>query len=155
MRPAAATTVRRRSSSAISWRGGRPPRWVRWPRLLSPRLTPTDLSLCLPGFAVAAIREALPAFGRQIRGYDMAEAVMTGVETRTSSPIRIGRGADFQSVNTAGLFPAGEGAGYAGASSRRRGRHPGGGSGGAGDGRPRHGGLTSPCNCHNAHPSFG
>jgi hypothetical protein len=79
-----------------------------------PGVTPTDLSLCLPDFAVAAIREALPAFGRQIRGFDMAEAVMTGVETRTSSPIRIRRGADCVSVNTQGLYPAGEGAGYAG-----------------------------------------
>lgn len=79
-----------------------------------PGVTPTDLSLCLPDFVVAAIREALPAFGRQIRGYDMNDAVMTGVETRTSSPIRIRRGADCQSINTQGLFPAGEGAGYAG-----------------------------------------
>ncbi|MBB5690587.1 NAD(P)/FAD-dependent oxidoreductase [Roseomonas alkaliterrae] len=79
-----------------------------------PGVTPADLSLCLPDFAVAAIREALPAFGRQIPGFDMADAVMTGVETRTSSPIRIRRGADLQSVNTAGLYPAGEGAGYAG-----------------------------------------
>jgi uncharacterized FAD-dependent dehydrogenase len=53
-------------------------------------------------------------FGRRIAGFDMADAVMTGVETRTSSPIRITRGADFQSLNTVGLFPAGEGAGYAG-----------------------------------------
>ena len=79
-----------------------------------PGVTPTDLSLCLPGFAVAAIREALPAFGRQIPGFDMAEAVMTGVETRTSSPIRIRRDGSLRSVNTAGLYPAGEGAGYAG-----------------------------------------
>jgi len=79
-----------------------------------PGVHPTDLALCLPDFAVAAIREALPAFGHQIRGFDMADAVMTGVETRTSSPIRIRRGADFHSVNTRGLFPAGEGAGYAG-----------------------------------------
>ena len=80
-----------------------------------PGVTPTDLSLCLPEFAVAAMREALPAFGRQIKGYDMADAVMTGVETRTSSPIRITRDDDtFQSLNTRGLFPAGEGAGYAG-----------------------------------------
>ncbi|WP_137125420.1 NAD(P)/FAD-dependent oxidoreductase [Roseomonas sp. HF4] len=79
-----------------------------------PGVTPTDLALCLPDFAVAAIREALPAFGRRIRGFDMADAVMTGVETRTSSPIRIRRGADLHSVNTRGLFPAGEGAGYAG-----------------------------------------
>ena len=79
-----------------------------------PGVTPTDLSRCLPDFAVAAMREALPAFGRQIRGFDMADAVMTGVETRTSSPIRIRRDAGFRSVNTLGLYPAGEGAGYAG-----------------------------------------
>jgi uncharacterized FAD-dependent dehydrogenase len=79
-----------------------------------PGVTPTDLSRCLPDFAVAAIREALPAFGRQIRGFDMADAVMTGVETRTSSPIRIRRDASFRSINTIGLYPAGEGAGYAG-----------------------------------------
>jgi uncharacterized FAD-dependent dehydrogenase len=63
---------------------------------------------------VAAIREALPAFGRQIRGFDRDDAVLTGVETRTSSPIRIRRGEDFQSLNTPGLYPAGEGAGFAG-----------------------------------------
>jgi uncharacterized FAD-dependent dehydrogenase len=79
-----------------------------------PGVTPTDLSLCLPDFAVAAIREALPAFGRQIRGFDMEDAAMTGVETRTSSPIRIRRDASFQSLNTRGLYPASEGAGYAG-----------------------------------------
>ena len=73
-----------------------------------------DLSQVLPGFAVAAMREALPVFGRKIRGYDMADAVMTGVETRTSSPLRITRGEDCQSLNVAGLYPAGEGAGYAG-----------------------------------------
>ena len=79
-----------------------------------PGVTPTDLALCLPDFAVDAIREALPAFGRQIRGFDMEDAVMTGVETRTSSPIRIRRNASCQSLNTHGLYPAGEGAGYAG-----------------------------------------
>lgn len=79
-----------------------------------PGVTPTDLSLCLPDYAIAAMREALPAFGRQIRGFDMHDAVMTGVETRTSSPISIRRGEDFQSINTRGLYPAGEGAGYAG-----------------------------------------
>jgi uncharacterized FAD-dependent dehydrogenase len=79
-----------------------------------PGVTPTDLALCLPDFAVSAMREALPAFGRQIRGFDMEDAVMTGVETRTSSPIRIRRDAAFRSVNTLGLYPAGEGAGYAG-----------------------------------------
>jgi uncharacterized FAD-dependent dehydrogenase len=79
-----------------------------------PGVTPTDLATCLPDFAVAAIREALPAFGKQIRGFDMPDAVMTGVETRTSSPIRIKRDASCRSVNTLGLYPAGEGAGYAG-----------------------------------------
>ncbi len=79
-----------------------------------PGVTPTDLALCLPDYAIAAMREALPAFGRQIRGFDMHDAVMTGVETRTSSPISIRRGEDFQSINTRGLYPAGEGAGYAG-----------------------------------------
>ena len=79
-----------------------------------PGVTPTDLASCLPDFATAAIREALPAFGRQITGFAMDDAVMTGVETRTSSPLRIGRGADLCSLNTGGLYPAGEGAGYAG-----------------------------------------
>ena len=79
-----------------------------------PGVTPTDLSRCLPDYAVTAIREALTAFGRQIRGFDMDDAVLTGVETRTSSPVRILRGEDFQSPNTTGLYPAGEGAGYAG-----------------------------------------
>ena len=74
----------------------------------------TDLSSALPDYAIAAIREALPAFGRQIRGFDMNDAVLTGVETRTSSPLRITRGTDFQSLNVQGLYPAGEGAGYAG-----------------------------------------
>jgi len=79
-----------------------------------PGVTPTDLSTCLPDFAIVAIREALKRFGQQIRGFDMKDAVLTGVETRTSSPIRIKRDETFQSLNTRGLFPAGEGAGYAG-----------------------------------------
>lgn len=74
----------------------------------------TDLSQCVPPFVIEALREAIPAFDKQIRGFAMADAVLTGVETRTSSPVRIKRGPDFQSVNTRGLFPAGEGAGYAG-----------------------------------------
>ncbi len=74
----------------------------------------TDLAACLPDYVTAAIREALPAFERQIKGYAMADAILTGVETRTSAPIRIKRGADFESLNTRGLYPAGEGAGYAG-----------------------------------------
>ncbi len=73
-----------------------------------------DLSQVLPAFAVQAMREALPVFGRKIKGFDMADAVMTGVETRTSSPLRITRGEDYQSLNVHGLYPAGEGAGYAG-----------------------------------------
>jgi len=79
-----------------------------------PGVRPADLAACLPGFAVAAIREALPAFARLIPGYDHPDAVLTGVETRTSSPIRIHRGRDYQSLNTRGLYPSGEGAGYAG-----------------------------------------
>ncbi len=74
----------------------------------------TDLSSALPDFAIAAIREAIPAFDRQIRGFALADAVLTGVETRTSSPLRITRGDDLQSLNVKGLYPAGEGAGYAG-----------------------------------------
>ncbi|QBJ80073.1 NAD(P)/FAD-dependent oxidoreductase [Aquitalea sp. USM4] len=74
----------------------------------------TDLSTALPDFAIAAMREALPEFGKKIRGYDMYDAVLTGVETRTSSPLRITRGEDLQSLNVKGLYPAGEGAGYAG-----------------------------------------
>jgi uncharacterized FAD-dependent dehydrogenase len=73
-----------------------------------------DLSGALPDYAITAIREALPAFERTIRGFAMPEALLTGVETRTSSPLRIPRGEDYQSLNTRGLYPAGEGAGYAG-----------------------------------------
>ena len=79
-----------------------------------PGVTPGDLSSCLPEYAIAAIREALPVFGRQIAGFDRHDAVLTGVETRTSSPIRILRGADFQNPAVRGLYPAGEGAGFAG-----------------------------------------
>ena len=79
-----------------------------------PGVRPTDLSESLPDYAIAAIREALPVFARQIPGFAMDDAVLTGVETRTSAPLRITRGRDFQSLNTRGLFPAGEGAGYAG-----------------------------------------
>jgi uncharacterized FAD-dependent dehydrogenase len=73
-----------------------------------------DLAASLPDYAIEAIREALPAFDRQIHGFAMDDAVLTGVETRTSSPLRIRRGQDLQSVNTQGIYPAGEGAGYAG-----------------------------------------
>ena len=79
-----------------------------------PGVTPTDLHQALPAYAIEAMREAFPAFGRKIKGFDTPDAVLTGVETRTSSPIRITRGEDFQSLNTRGLYPAGEGASYAG-----------------------------------------
>ncbi len=79
-----------------------------------PSVRPTDLTTCLPDYAIEAIREALPAFDAQVKGFALADAVLTGVETRTSSPISIKRGEDFQSLNTRGLYPAGEGAGYAG-----------------------------------------
>jgi len=79
-----------------------------------PGLRLGDLAPSLPAFAIEAIREALPAFDRQIQGFAMADAVLTGVETRTSSPVRIRRGQDFQSISTRGVYPAGEGAGYAG-----------------------------------------
>ncbi|MEP7312034.1 MAG: NAD(P)/FAD-dependent oxidoreductase [Pseudomonadota bacterium] len=74
-----------------------------------------DLATALPGYAIEAIREALPEFGRQIRGFDRPDAVLTGIESRTSSPLRITRDAEtLQSLNVSGLFPGGEGAGYAG-----------------------------------------
>ena len=84
----------------------------------TPGVRPTDLGAAgeaaLPDYAIEAIREALPAFERQVAGFALADAVLTGVETRTSSPLRITRGSDRQSVNVKGLYPAGEGAGYAG-----------------------------------------
>lgn len=79
-----------------------------------PGISLGDLSKALPPFAIAAIREAIPAFDKKLKGFAMADAILTGVETRTSSPICIKRGKDFQSINTRGLYPAGEGAGYAG-----------------------------------------
>ncbi len=79
-----------------------------------PGVTLCDLAASLPAFAIEAIREALPAFDRQIKGYSLHDAVLTGIETRTSSPLRITRDDSFQSLNLKGLFPAGEGAGYAG-----------------------------------------
>ncbi|MGZ3253608.1 MAG: NAD(P)/FAD-dependent oxidoreductase [Burkholderiaceae bacterium] len=85
---------------------------------VTPSYTPgvhlCDLNPSLPDYAIEAIREALPAFDKQIKGFAMHDAVLTGVETRTSSPIRIKRNDEYQSINTVGLFPAGEGAGYAG-----------------------------------------
>ncbi len=79
-----------------------------------PGVTLGSLDSALPDYAIAAIREALPAFERQIRGYTMPDAILTGVETRTSSPVRITRDESLQSLNVRGLYPAGEGAGYAG-----------------------------------------
>ncbi|MDH5358976.1 MAG: NAD(P)/FAD-dependent oxidoreductase [Gammaproteobacteria bacterium] len=79
-----------------------------------PGISLGDLSTALPAFAIAAIREAIPEFDKQIKGFAMADAILTGVETRTSSPICIKRGEDLQSINTTGLYPCGEGAGYAG-----------------------------------------
>ncbi len=80
----------------------------------TPGVTWTDLSTALPDYAIAAIREAIPAFAATLKGFALADAVLTGTETRTSSPIRITRNNDFESVTTKGLYPAGEGAGYAG-----------------------------------------
>ncbi len=73
-----------------------------------------DLADALPSYAIDAIREAIPAFARQIKGFDLHDAILTAVESRTSSPVRMTRGEDLQSLNTSGLFPSGEGAGYAG-----------------------------------------
>lgn len=80
----------------------------------TPGVTPANLDTALPDYAISAIREALPEFEKQIKGFAMDDAVLTGVETRTSSPVRIKRGENFQSINIKGLYPAGEGAGYAG-----------------------------------------
>ncbi|MDO9450982.1 MAG: hypothetical protein Q7J21_10885, partial [Rugosibacter sp.] len=80
----------------------------------TPGIHLTDLATCLPDYATQALREALPAFNRTIKGFALSDALLTGIETRTSSPVRITRDADFQSLNVRGLFPAGEGAGYAG-----------------------------------------
>ncbi len=79
-----------------------------------PGVTLTSLYSALPDYAITAMREALPAFGKKIKGFDRYDAVLTGVETRTSSPMRVTRGDDCQSLNVKGLYPAGEGAGYAG-----------------------------------------
>ncbi|EHP39251.1 fad dependent oxidoreductase [Cupriavidus basilensis OR16] len=79
-----------------------------------PGVTPTDLSTALPDYIIEAIREALPELDKKIAGFAMHDAVLTGVETRTSSPLRIRRKDNYQSMNVEGLYPAGEGAGYAG-----------------------------------------
>jgi len=80
----------------------------------TPGITLTDLSKVVPDFVTQAIREAIPAFNRQIKGFAKTDGLLTGVETRTSSPICIKRDENYQSVNVQGLYPAGEGAGYAG-----------------------------------------
>lgn len=80
----------------------------------TPGITLTDLSKVVPSFVIEAIQEAIPAFNKKIKGFSKADGLLTGVETRTSSPICIKRGKDLQSINTGGLYPAGEGAGYAG-----------------------------------------
>ena len=79
-----------------------------------PGIKLTDLADALPDFCIAAIREAIPVFNRKVKGFALEDALLTGVETRTSAPICIKRGNDMQSINTLGLYPAGEGAGYAG-----------------------------------------
>jgi uncharacterized FAD-dependent dehydrogenase len=81
----------------------------------TPSVHLTNLDTALPEYVISAIREAIPQFAKQIKGFDLADAILTGVETRTSSPIRIKRNDDnLQSINTKGLYPTGEGAGYAG-----------------------------------------
>jgi uncharacterized FAD-dependent dehydrogenase len=84
------------------------------PASYRPGVTLCDLAACLPPYAIDAMREAIPVFDRKLRGFAMDDAVMTGVETRSSSPVRILRGPTQESVSTPGLYPAGEGAGYAG-----------------------------------------
>lgn len=79
-----------------------------------PGVKPVSLDSALPAYAIEAMREALPVFGRKIRGFDLPDAVLTGVETRTSSPLRIQRDDGLESPGMRGLYPAGEGAGYAG-----------------------------------------
>ncbi len=79
-----------------------------------PGVRQADLDRCLPAFVTDTLRAALPQFGRKLRGFDDPNALLTGVETRSSSPVRILRGEDYQSVSLAGLYPCGEGAGYAG-----------------------------------------
>ena len=81
----------------------------------TPGVQLTNLDSALPEYAISAIREAIPEFAKQVKGFDLPDGILTGVETRTSSPIRIKRDDDtLQSINTKGLYPCGEGAGYAG-----------------------------------------
>ena len=96
--------LRREASSAAGRVRPTYPRGVAW----------GEVDGCLPPYIAETLREAIPAMARHLRGFDDAEAVLTGVESRSSSPVRVTRGEGFQSVSHAGLFPAGEGAGYAG-----------------------------------------
>ena len=80
----------------------------------TPGVKPCNLEECLPDYVVAAMRESIVAFDRKLRGFALPDAVLTGVETRTSSPVRMTRGESFESTSFQGLYPAGEGAGYAG-----------------------------------------
>ncbi len=110
-----ATTARRASWSATSCAARRRRSWARSSPRTSRASSSATSRLRLPAYAIDAIREALPVFGRQIQGFDRDDAVLTGVETRTSSPVRITRDAEsLQSLNVRGLYPCGEGAGYAG-----------------------------------------
>ena len=85
------------------------------PASYQPGIEPADLHTCLPAYVTAALAEALPVFARRLEGFAMDTALLTGVETRTSSPVRLPRhSAGLESTNTPGLYPAGEGAGYAG-----------------------------------------
>lgn len=80
-----------------------------------PGVTPGDLRECLPGFVVQTLRAAIPCIDRTLRGFALPDALLIGVETRSSSPLRITRDpATYHSISTPGLYPAGEGAGYAG-----------------------------------------
>ena len=79
-----------------------------------PGVRPAELDHCLPAFVTGTLRAALPLFGRKLKGFDDPSTLLTGIETRSSSPVRILRGENFQSVGLPGLYPCGEGAGYAG-----------------------------------------
>ena len=112
---AAATTARPANWSAISCAASPSTQLGEVQPSYQPGVKLGDLAPSLPAYAIDAIREALPMFGRQIHGFDRDDAVLTGVESRTSSPVRITRDAEsLQSLNMRGLYPCGEGAGYAG-----------------------------------------
>jgi len=84
------------------------------PTSFRPRATAADLSSCLPGFVQEQLRESLPVFERKIHGYTSREALLLGIESRTSSPVQLLRAEDGQSASHPGLYPCGEGAGFAG-----------------------------------------